>query len=79
MKSTGIVRKIDPIGRIVIPKELRDLLNISNDSKLEILVDKDKILLSKYQDKCYICDIKEELISFKGKMICRNCIDMLCR
>lgn len=77
MKSTGIVRKIDPLGRIVIPIELRNSLNIENSSELEIFVDKDQIILKKYNKRCYFCDSSNDLITFKNKNICKSCIDEL--
>lgn len=77
MKSTGIVRRIDPLGRIVIPIELRNIFNIDNNIELEIFVDKDQIVLKKYSDRCYLCGRCNELIIFKNKKVCRKCIDEL--
>ena len=75
MKSTGIVRKVDELGRIVIPKEMRAKMNISNSDPIEIYVDGDKIILSKYVDSCLFCGSDENLCSFKGKKICQVCVD----
>lgn len=77
MQSTGIVRRIDPLGRIVIPIELRNSLNIDSNSELEIFVEKDKIVLSKYKEKCFFCGGEVDLVIFKNKNICRNCIKKL--
>lgn len=77
MKSTGIVRKIDPLGRIVIPIELRNSLNIDNNSELEIFVEEDQIVFKKYNEKCYLCDSNNDLIVFKNKKVCKKCIDEL--
>ncbi|WP_068786641.1 AbrB/MazE/SpoVT family DNA-binding domain-containing protein [Paenibacillus phocaensis] len=74
MKSTGIVRRIDDLGRVVIPMELRRTLGISEGDPLEIFVDGDKIILRKYQPGCCICGSIEELKSFHGKAICAECI-----
>ena len=77
MKSTGIVRKIDPLGRIVIPIELRNSLKINNNSELEIFIEKDQIVLRKYNDRCYLCGKCNELIIFRNKKVCKTCISEL--
>ena len=74
MKSTGIVRNIDELGRIVIPKEMRTKMNIKNSDPVEIYVDGDKIILTKYHDTCIFCDSDRELVSFKDKKVCADCI-----
>ncbi len=73
MKSTGIVRKIDHLGRIVLPIELRRVLDIDKDSSLEIYVENDSILLRKYQPACVFCGSGEDVASFKGRNICAAC------
>jgi len=75
MKSTGIVRNIDELGRIVIPKEIRKKLGIENSDPVEIYVDGDNILLTKYHPACHFCGSIEEIIDFKGKMVCKACAD----
>ncbi|MDD6175953.1 MAG: AbrB/MazE/SpoVT family DNA-binding domain-containing protein [Acutalibacteraceae bacterium] len=77
MKSIGIVRKIDAVGRIVLPIELRKTMNITDDSSLEIFVDDDKIVLKKYQPACIFCNEDDNVVLYKGKNICKNCIDAL--
>lgn len=74
MKSTGIVRRIDELGRVVIPKELRRTLGVETGDPLEIFVDGDRVILRKYQPGCYICSNQIHLQEFHGKQICRNCI-----
>ncbi len=74
MKSTGIVRRVDELGRIVLPIELRRTLDISEKDALEIYVDEDKIILKKYQPACIFCDDAKDVINFKGKNICRKCL-----
>ena len=74
MKSTGIVRKVDELGRIVIPKELRVNMGMDIGQPLEIFVDKDKIILQKYQAGCIFCGQIDNIVDFKGKTVCRNCI-----
>ncbi len=77
MKSTGIVRNIDELGRIVIPKEIRKKLGIANNDPVEIYVDGEKILLMKYHPACHFCGSTDEIIDFKGKVVCRACIEEL--
>ena len=77
MKSTGIVRKVDELGRIVIPIELRRTLNIEIKDALEIFVDGDYIMLKKYEPACVFCGQAKETTSFKGKNVCPECIKEL--
>lgn len=77
MKSIGIVRKVDELGRIVIPKELRNTLSIDMKDPLEIFTEGDAIILRKYQPHCAICGEAKEIIGFKGKLICKNCISYI--
>ena len=75
MKSTGIVRNIDELGRIVIPKEIRKKFDIASADPIEIYVDGDKIILSKHRPFCTFCNSESEVVEFKGKKICRACLD----
>ena len=74
MKSTGIVRHIDGLGRVTIPKELRSTLDIGETDPLEIFVDGDKVIFRKYQPGCYFCPSEDDLHAFHGKHICTSCI-----
>ncbi|NLY29921.1 MAG: AbrB/MazE/SpoVT family DNA-binding domain-containing protein [Firmicutes bacterium] len=74
MKSTGIVRQMDNLGRIVIPIELRRTLQIDKQDLLEIFVEGDKIILRKYQAACVFCGNTEEITAFKHKYVCSQCI-----
>ena len=74
MKSTGIVRHIDELGRIVVPKELRKKLGISANDPVEISSDGDKIILTKYAPVCHFCGGTENICEFKEKNICNSCI-----
>ena len=74
MKSTGIIRKIDHLGRIVLPIELRRHMDISEKDSLEIYVDGQSIILKKYQPCCIFCDGANEVVSVKGKNVCRSCL-----
>ncbi|QNO14899.1 AbrB/MazE/SpoVT family DNA-binding domain-containing protein [Alkalicella caledoniensis] len=75
MKSTGIVRKVDELGRVVLPIELRRTLNINIKDSLEIYVDGERIILKKYQPACIFCGEADNINYFKGKNICESCIE----
>ena len=75
MKSTGIVRNVDELGRIVIPKEMRTKMNIRSSDPIEIYVEGNRIILTKYEHACLFCGNGIELSSFKGKKICATCIE----
>jgi len=77
MKSTGIVRKIDELGRIVLPIELRRTLDLDTKDSLEIYVDQDAVVLKKFKKSCVFCGEGENLIEFKNKLICPECINIL--
>ncbi|MEG2000299.1 MAG: AbrB/MazE/SpoVT family DNA-binding domain-containing protein [Evtepia sp.] len=77
MKSTGIVRRVDELGRIVLPIELRRTLNIAEKDSLEIYVDGPAIVLKKYQPACIFCDSAKDVVNFKGKIICTHCMQEL--
>ena len=79
MKATGIVRGIDELGRIVIPKELRRKFGIESGDPIEIYVDGDKIILKKYQAICHFCGSADQVKSYKDKSICALCIEELGR
>ena len=77
MKSTGIVRKVDELGRIVIPKELRTTLNIEEKDSLEIYVDGEHIILKKYEPACIFCANAKDVHVYKGKNNCPSCLEEL--
>ena len=77
MKSTGVVRPIDTLGRFVLPKEIRDNMGLQTKDPLEIFVEGDKIILKKYQPSCTFCENADEVTYFKGKLICRDCLKAL--
>jgi transcriptional pleiotropic regulator of transition state genes len=77
MKSTGIVRKVDELGRVVIPIELRRTLNIEEKDSLEIYVDGEHIILKKYEPACIFCGNAKDIIVYKGKNICPACMEEL--
>jgi len=77
MKSTGIVRKVDELGRVVLPIELRRNLNIAEKDSLEIYVDGNSVILKKYEPDCIFCGDARDVISFKGKNVCKSCLKEL--
>ena len=77
MKSTGIVRKVDELGRIVLPIEMRRTLDIAEKDALEIYVDGDNIILRKFCNACVFCGSTDRLISFKDRYVCAACAEEL--
>ena len=78
MKSTGIVRAVDELGRIVLPKELRQSMDLDGKgASVEIFTDGDKIVLKKYQPSCIFCGNADNVVFFGGKRVCRACIDQI--
>lgn len=77
MKSTGIVRKVDELGRIVLPIELRRTLDINEKDSLEIYVDGNHIILKKYEPACIFCNSAVNVTTFKGKNVCSDCMQQL--
>ncbi len=77
MKSTGIVRKVDELGRIVLPIELRRTLDIEIKDALEIYVDGNSIILKKYEPACIFCGNAKDVLTYKEKIICQDCLDEL--
>lgn len=76
MKATGIVRKVDSLGRVVLPKGLRKIYNIrENQTALEIYVDGEEIILKKYDPSCVFCGEAKGVANFKGKLICKDCLE----
>lgn len=74
MKSIGIVRKLDDLGRIVLPVELRHTLGLEEKDPLEIFVEDDSIILKKYQPSCIFCNNAKEVTTFKGHNVCPECL-----
>lgn len=77
MTTTGIVRKLDGLGRIVLPVEIRRTLDISERDELELFLDDDSIVLRKYEPSCIFCGAGIKLISFRDKNVCEDCISKL--
>ena len=77
MKTTGIVRQMDSLGRIVLPIELRRTLDIGQKDSLEIYVEGDQVILRKYEPTCIFCENTRDVVSFKGKNVCPSCLKEL--
>ena len=77
MKSTGIIRKIDELGRVVIPMEMRRSMGIEDGDAFEIFVDEDRIVLSKYEPACIFCGASRDLVTLNGKNVCKVCVGKL--
>ncbi len=74
MKSTGVVRQLDMLGRIVLPIELRRTMDIGVKDMLEIFVEDEQIILKKYHPSCIFCSDARDVVPYKGKLVCKNCL-----
>lgn len=74
VKPIGVVRKVDQLGRVVLPKKLRKAMSIKTEDPIEIFVDGNSIVLKKYVPLCVFCADSRGISFFKGKSICRNCM-----
>ena len=79
MKATGIVRKVDELGRIVLPIELRRTMGIGEKDPIEIFVDGERFMLRKYEPTCIFTGSSVILVYFRGKMVSRDCIEEMKR
>jgi len=77
MKATGIVRKVDELGRVVIPIELRNKFDIKVKDPIEIFVDSNAIVLKKYEPNCIFCGNNKDLVEYNDKLVCKKCIEKL--
>ncbi len=77
MKSTGIVRSIDELGRIVLPMELRKTMDINSRDKLEIYVEGSNVILTKHQESCIFCGSSDDIVEYKNHSVCKKCIEDL--
>lgn len=77
MKTTGFVRKVDMLGRIVLPAELRRALGIEADDSLEIYVDDQNIVMRVYKPTCFLCGAGDDFVEYRGKIVCRDCIEKM--
>ena len=79
MKPADCICKIDKLGRVLIPKNLRTRLDLRVDDPIEVFTEEDAIVLKKYRKRCALCGSEENLVTFKDKHICRSCIAELSR
>ena len=77
MKSTGIVRRVDELGRVVIPIEIRNKFDIAEKDPIEIYVDGSSIILRKFEPNCIFCGNSKKLSEYKGKLVCNKCLAKL--
>ncbi len=77
MKSTGVVRKVDELGRIVLPSEIRESMDINKRDAMEIFTDGNRIILQKYSPACIFCNNADNVIYFQDKRICAACLEKL--
>jgi transcriptional pleiotropic regulator of transition state genes len=77
LKATGIVRKVDELGRIVLPIELRRTLGIDVKDPLEIFIDGEHVILKRYEPACTFCSNAGNIKHFQGKNVCTECIDKI--
>ena len=77
MKSTGIIRRVDELGRVVIPIEIRNKFNIAEKDPIEIYVDGSNIVLKKHEQSCIFCVNTKDLSEYKGKLVCNKCSEQL--
>lgn len=77
MKTSGIVRQIDSLGRLVLPIEMRHRMDLETGAKVEMIFDNNTVILKKYQETCIFCDSTKDLISFGEKKVCKECAKKL--
>ena len=77
MKLLGIVRRIDELGRVVIPMELRRVLDINEKDPIEIFAENDRIIVRKYTPTCLFCSNTNNIVNYKNKLICEECLESL--
>ena len=77
MKSTGIIRRVDELGRVVIPIEIRNQFNIVEKDPIEIYVDGSNIILKKFESNCIFCGKSSNLVEYKDKQVCSSCLKKL--
>ena len=77
MKSTGVVRKVDELGRIVLPISIRQTMDINEKDPLEIFIDENRIILQKYHPACVFCNNADRIVYFNNKRICEDCLEKI--
>ena len=77
MKEKGIVRRVDELGRVVLPIELRRSLGLNEHDRVEIRAEEDKLILTKFEPNCCFCGGSKDLREYKGKLLCPQCIQAI--
>ena len=77
MKGTGIVRKVDELGRIVLPKSMCNALQIQTDDELDVTMEGERIIVQKCRNGCVFCGGAEKLTTFSGRKVCASCVESL--
>ena len=77
MKKTGIIRKLDKLGRVVLPIELRRGLDWNEHDRVEIFIEDDRVVLQKYEPNCLFCGGTKNLKEFRGKQVCARCVEKM--
>ncbi len=77
MKATGFVKRIDELGRIVIPKDIRKTLSVDRNDFLQFFLDGDSIIMKKFGEYCAFCNGDDDVVRFKDKFICENCLKQI--
>ena len=77
MKKTGIIRKLDKLGRVVLPIELRRGLDWNEHDRVEIFIEDDRVILQKYEPNCLFCGGTKNLKEFRGKQVCARCVEKM--
>lgn len=77
MTISGVVRKVDDLGRVVLPGSVRKILNIQPRDSFEIYLEDDCVVLRRYEPTCAFCDSTTDIVNYKGCKICKNCLKKL--
>lgn len=77
MKSTGIIRRVDELGRVVIPIEIRNKFQIAEKDPIEIYVEGSSIILKKFEPNCIFCGSTKDLVEYKDRLVCSKCAENL--
>lgn len=77
MKRTGIIREVDELGRVILPKEVRKTMNLSDKDSVQLFTANHKIIMQKHEPGCIFCNETEDVIVYKGKSVCKGCLNKM--